>query len=181
MQRLGSVQVLLSLLAVTCLLAAGGCGFQLRGAGAAAEIDALYVSTARDTVAFDTLLVNLAAAGIDVRRSPIANAWRLMLLEQRERERAVSVTDRGLAVDFELLIEMRYQVEDADGALRIPATEATVTRVYRQDPDNLAGSSRERDLLLEEMHRDLAAQIVRALNAAVRRGSAGAGNATAPG
>jgi LPS-assembly lipoprotein len=168
---------LLRFAASLALLLLAGCGFQLRGVGVTANIEPLHVTAARETAAFDTLVHNLELSGVDVLDAPTAGAWSLTLLEEREEERVVSVTERGLAADFELSVELSFQVEDAAGLMLIAPQQVTVSRVYRQDPDNLAGSSRERELLLSEMHRELAQQIVRSLNAAVQSGTTGASHA----
>jgi outer membrane lipopolysaccharide assembly protein LptE/RlpB len=68
-----------------------------------------------------------------------------------------------------LSLELTYQLEDGAELLLIPPQRVNIARTYRQDPDNLAGSSRERELLMVEMHRELAQQIVRTLNRAVRQ------------
>ncbi len=175
----------LSVLLLALLLV--GCGFQLRGVGATADIEPLYLATIRETRIFDALRRNLEVSGVDVLDAPDPGHWRLVLLDEQEEERVVSVTERGLAADFELTLELRYQLEDADGELLIPPETATVSRVYRQDPDNLAGSSRERELLRREMDLELAQQIIRRVNAAQRRanaagsGTGGAGVAAPPG
>jgi LPS-assembly lipoprotein len=150
--------------ALTVLLLAG-CGFQLRGVGTVADLEPLYVTATRETATFDVLVRNLARAGVTVLGQPAAGAWRLILLEDRTDERVATVTERGLAAEIELTVQLRYQLEDDSGRLLIAPQQVSVARVFRQDPDRLAGSSRERDLLLAEMHRELAQQIVRILNA----------------
>jgi LPS-assembly lipoprotein len=159
-------------LAAACLLLLAGCGFQLRGVGTTAHIEPVYVTAVRDTAAFDTLVRNLELTGVNVLDGPAAGAWQLTLIEERAEERVVSVTERGLAADVELSLELAYQVEDDAGLLLIPPQRVGTSRTYRQDPDNLAGSSRERELLLTEMHRELAQQIVRTLNRATRQNTA---------
>lgn len=149
------------------LLAIAGCGFQLRtwelaSAFGTARIEAetgvdLDVDLAR---ALQTAGVRLVDADADLV---------VRLSEQRDDWRSVSVTRGARTAEYELALQVRFEVADGEGDELAPAQVLRTERVARLDRDNLVGSSAERRLLAAEARDDLVGRMVRALGALSKR------------
>jgi LPS-assembly lipoprotein len=163
----------LVVLVVLAGLAAGGCGFQLRGMDLRTSVATAYVQAAPRHGFTEPLRVALVRAGVELADSPTADALVIELLDERRTRRSVSVSDRALAAEYEVEVWVRYAVRDSAGQQLIEPQWLGRERVYRADRDNILGSSEERALLEREMQAELIQQVIRALDAlaGARRGS----------
>jgi LPS-assembly lipoprotein len=144
---------------------AAGCGFQLRGTDSRASVASAYVhATPRHGFA-DPLRRALVRSGVRLAEAPEADVLVVELLDERRERRSISVSDRAVAAEYEVLIGVRYAVRDSSGAQLIEDQWITRERVYRADRDNIVGSSEERALIEREIQNELIQQIIRALNA----------------
>ncbi len=146
-----------------------GCGFQLRGTGAMQDLPPLYLHGDQRSETWQRVQRSLDLSGAELVSEPDARAWRVRIANERESERTLTVTDRALAADFELTLEVEYEVRDAADDVLRSLSRAEVSRVYRLDPDNVAGSARERELLRGEMAQELAQQVLGALSSLARQ------------
>lgn len=139
-----------------CLLLAS-CGFQLRGT-AVSDIDAVRLTATAATTDLAVLVrEELQIAGINL-GADSESAINVQLLDERSQRRSVSTSALADAAQFELRIEL-------DVALPSGVLTLLVERIYSVDSLNLTGSFEEQNLLLAEMRRDLARQLLRLLQA----------------
>lgn len=154
--------------AVAMAALVAGCGFHLRGAGGPGVEVPVHLTAERDTALVRSLGRGLEAAGVTLLDERSADSLHLHVLDEREEERTVSVTDRARVSEYELVLEVRFEIAGADDRTLVEPRWVGVQRIYRVDRDNLAGSGRERELLRREMEIDLSQQVARSLSAVGR-------------
>ncbi len=154
--------------ALVCLLASG-CGFQLRGEdlrqGRTLPPVQLQIDRARTPLA---TAVAGAIRDADIERAPVAGsappAWRVRIFDQEEHRRSRTLT-RGIQVaEYELTVGLDFEVLDAAGQALHPTQRLSASRVYEREQENLLTNEAEEEVLLDELRRDVAAQLVAALS-----------------
>lgn len=156
------------IIASLLLLTLTACGWHLRGA-----------ETADNTSAYNQA-INLSIKSTD-NHGPLMNALRqqlhsykvtevtagtpgaygLELKELRLDKRAAGVGSDALVNVYELILFVDYQIQGPDKLLTGPNTRGSVSRTYNFDVNQANYSEQEEALILREMHRDLAQQILR--------------------
>ena len=119
----------------------------------------------------DAVRRNFEYAGVKV--EPDAELS-VQLLDERLERRSVSVTEQARTAEYELTLDVQYQVSGSDGRMLIPARWIQSRRNYRFDRFNIIGSSEEQALLEKEMRNEVAQQIIRSLDTLMRSSPAGA-------
>ena len=146
----------LLLVAMTGLLSA--CGFHLRGSSdngqfAVREM-ALSSPNAYGDMTRDVRRL-LEDGGVRIsNRAP----WKLVLGEQKHSSRTASYKPNTRAAELELTSSLNFAIQSSDGVLLYSDT-LEVQKTQVTDESNLAGSSREADLLRSEMRRELLQQL----------------------
>lgn len=160
--RIGPCLILIFLLA--------GCGFHLRGSqGVDVALERIHVSAANVYGAFvQELERTLQQSGIEVVDSSAAAPWSLRVLGERTSRRAIATTSRVQVSEYELRMEVRFELLDTNGDTVIEPVSLIAERIYSFDSSSLVGSSEEEELLKEEMRRDLIGQMIRRVDASVR-------------
>ncbi|UTF59980.1 LPS assembly lipoprotein LptE [Gilvimarinus sp. DA14] len=146
-------------LAALMLALLAGCGWHLRGSlMPPLDIDNIRIVSAEQHT---QLLRELEEALLDQDIQVVEQDadYTLALAEEELRRRTVGVGADSLAAAFELRLSINYQLLDANGALISQQEQASISRSY--DATDTTGLEREQDLLLGEMRRDLARQILR--------------------
>ena len=83
--------------------------------------------------------------------------------EQNEERRGRTLT-RGIQVaEYELTVELAFEVLDATGTQLHPAQRLAASRVYSREQENLLTNEAEEDVLWDELRRDVAAQLAAAI------------------
>ena len=148
------------------MLVSAGCGFQLRTWELASAFETVRIEADHGVDLDLDLGRALESAGVRLVDSEADVVVRLS--DQRDDWRSVSVTQGARTAEYELALQVRFQVTDQEGnelAGRVLRSE----RVARLDRDNLVGSSDERRLLAAEARTDLVGRMVRTLDALSRR------------
>lgn len=144
-----------------------GCGFHLRGAVTLPEGLSPVQVRGASTELRQRLELFLTDGGARVTDAREAAQSVLSVHEERFGERVLSVDSQtGKAREFEITYRVSFEVIDADGTVILPQREVSLVRDYVFDPGAVIGKSRERGVLQQEMRRDAAEQIVRALGTA---------------
>lgn len=155
-------------IALTLVLsgALASCGFKLRGAfDLPAEIRTVQV-TAPSALRDDILLL-LESGGVEVAPEGVKADARINVTGDRFDRRVLSVdAATGKEREFELAYTVNFAVTRRDGDAVIPDGSVNLLRDYVFDPEAVIGTSREEDLLREEMRRDAARQLMRRVEAA---------------
>ncbi len=89
----------------------------------------------------------------------------LHVLEERTRRRALSVSARGRAREYELIYHVAFRVEGPTGEVRRPREAVELRRDYVFDPTDVLGKSGEEAMLARDMRRDAARLILRRVEA----------------
>lgn len=172
---------------VTVALAAlllAACGFHLRGQGALDDAwravnirdnGKLSASTAWYAGSRDELARVTAHAFRDAGFTVSADApVTIELLGESLDRRIASLDASASAAEYQLDYTLRFRVLAGDGSTLVPETTLAADRSYRYHDDQVMGSAEEEALLGLEMHRDIAAQIVRQYRRNAVRASAAA-------
>lgn len=157
-------------LAAATILA--GCGFQLRTWHLDEAFQTARVEADASVDFAPALREALVRAGVAVVEAEADVVLRLT--RQIQERRAASVAADARIAEYELALQVEVAGVDRAGAVLIPARVLRVERIARLDRDNLIGASEEEALLAALMRDELAARIVRALDAVAARPGAGA-------
>ena len=154
------------------VLALSACGFHLRGAMALPyNLDPVkVVSTDRYSPLALTLAEALTRAGATPATADTENPAVLELLAERWGDTPVSVDERGRAQEFSLRYAVVFELRNGDGTLLVPRQNIELSRDYISVPMEASGTEGERDILVREMRREMAASVLRRIDAAASEG-----------
>lgn len=146
------------------------CGFQLRGtANLPPEMATTHVQVADDTTAFiRELTLLLRANQVRLVDAPRPDAATLLVSRQRLNRRPLTVSGDARVREFELVFELEFSLLDGAGEEIIGREALRLIRDFRFDEQEILAATREEELLREELRRNMAAQLIRRLEAAGR-------------
>ena len=171
-----------NLLSAFLLLALAGCGFHLRDKLALPEDTppVHVVSTTPFSELVTTLERSLRNAGARVigqeqmQDDPTATVARLEILSERWGDLPIAIDHQGRAQEFSLRYAAIFVFRQADGTELVPQQVVELSRDYVSPPEDATGTSTEREILANELRRELAASILRRIDS-VARASVAAG------
>jgi len=149
-----------------------GCGFHLRGALALPPgLEDIQIKADDSYSALARLLErSLARNGIKVLPASEHEAYVAVLdiMSERWASHPQSVDQFGRAQENNLRYAVVFELRNADGDVLVPQQAVELARDYISAPDDAAGIDSERELLVQEMQREMNASILRRINAVVR-------------
>ena len=149
-------------------VAAGGCGFRLRGT-AEVPFGTLYVPGAISGIALDLKRNIEAGTNARVVDDPKkADAVLEFTQEVREKE-ILSLTAAGRVREFRLHYRVGFRVHDGKGGVYVPQTNLELTRDVTFNDAEVLAKEAEEQLLFRDMQNDMVQQIMRQLAAAQKR------------
>lgn len=149
---------LIRALAVSVVVVAAGCGWNLRGWSNSSAISSLDLLTAdRYAPLTLALLETMQQQGISEESSA---QLQLILTDETLHKRIVAVTSIGSPSQYELSLSAEYQYRAADEQAKTLPRTLTVFRAFDFDPNNTVAKNEEENTLLEEMRRELALRIL---------------------
>lgn len=167
------------LLLLAAALPLAGCGFHLRDRLALPEETppVRVVSTTPYSELVTILERSLRNAGVEVaedevRRDVPGSVARLEILSERWGDLPIAVDERGRAQEFSLRYATVFAFRLADGTELVPQQSVELARDYVSPPVNATGTSTEREILADELRREMAASILRRVDSVVRAGVA---------
>ena len=178
-------------LTVLLVLALAGCGFHLRNKLALPEDTppVQVVSTTPFSELATILERNLRNAGAlvvtreQVQAEPGMAVARLDIVSERWGDLPIAIDDQGRAQEFSLRYATIFAFRLADGTELVPQQAVELSRDYVSPPEDATGTSTEREILADELRREMAASILRRMDGVVRAraatSAAGAGPADA--
>jgi LPS-assembly lipoprotein len=170
-------------LALAFLLAAtlAGCGFQLRNALVLPPDLGPVAVTARDPYSSlaDSLARSLERAGATPAAADAAGtSTKLEILSEKWGDLPIAVDTLGRAQEYSLRYAVVFQLRQpgaatADGGaaedrILVPQQAVELSRDYIAPPSDSIGRNSERELLVNEMRKDMSAAILRRIDAALR-------------
>lgn len=142
------------------LLLISACGWRLRGSMALPPgIDVIYLQGGAELI-MEPMRELLRANQVRVADGPSQAQLVVDVQHYDEEKRVVSVGANTRVSEYELIAEARFSISDAQGHQLLPVDEASLIRTYQYDQDNVLAMDAEERLILEEMRRELARQIV---------------------
>lgn len=170
---------------VLALVFLAGCGFHLRNrialpsdlgpvrvVGASTSYSALVTSLSRGLQAAGATLA--APPGEDAATSEDAQVATLRIMSERWGDLPIAIDQFGRSQEYSLRYAVVFAFKRADGTDLVPQQVVELSRDYVSQPDNATGTTTEREVLADELRREMAASILRRIDGVVRSGQANA-------
>lgn len=155
---------------VVLVLALSACGFQLRNAlTLPSDLGPVkVVSVDRYSPLAESLARALDRAGATPATLDAPDAAVLDLLAESWGDTPVSVDELGRTQEYSLRYAVIFELRKADGALLVPRQTIELSRDYVSNPVNSIGTEGEREILQHELRREMAAAVLRRIDAVTR-------------
>ena len=166
---------------IALILAAGltGCGFHLRNKLALpADMPAVQVdSTVRYSELVKLLNRGLRASGATVVESewaPPSSAIKdeklahLQIRSERWGDLPIAIDAQGRAQEYSLRYAVVFMFTRPDGSVIVPEQAVELSRDYVSPPEDATGTTTEREILADELRREMSASILRRIDSVVR-------------
>lgn len=159
-------------IASACLLAllVSACGFHLRNAlTLPPDLGPVRVES-RDPYSPLALSLQqaLRRAGAELVEGRARDVAVLDIISERWGNTPLSVDARGRAQEYTLRYAVFFELRGADGEVLVPRQATELARDYVSVPARAIGTESEREILQNELRREMTAAIVRRLDAAAR-------------
>jgi LPS-assembly lipoprotein len=149
------------LAALVLALAAGGCGFQLRGV-AALPFDTLHISTT-SPISID-LKRNIAAGTRTKLVDSPRDAEAILNIAAETRDKVIlSFNTAGRVQEYQLRYKVAFRVVDMKGREYLPTSEIQLTRDITSNDALVLAKESEEALMYRDMQNDMVQQIMRRL------------------
>ena len=166
----------LRLAAICCLaLALSACGFNLRSKIALpADLGPVRVtSTTPYSPLAESLAESISRAGAVAAGADAVNVATLQILSERWGDLPIAIDAQGRAQEFSLRYATVFVFRNADGSELVPQQVVELSRDYVYPPQNVTGTISEREVLANELRREMAASILRRIGGVIRGGVQG--------
>ncbi len=155
-----NIRLLLSL--ALCVVITG-CGWHMRGSeGSTANIKALTVVSGSPYGKTERAMEKQLKSNHIESNTP--DSWHLQILKETMDGNTLAFSDDNNAATQEIILEVRFSVTDGKGAVVIEPTTERVTRILESDSNRRLSSDREIDLMKQEIHDEMAANLLRRIN-----------------
>lgn len=170
---------ILVLLPALCALLLSACGFHLREPLRLPPqlVGVQVTATNPYSPLAQALTRSLDRAGFSVAERGGEGVAQLRILSERWDSQAISVDQFGRAQEFTLRYAAVFRVIGADGEELVPEQVIELSRDYVSMPENSTGSESEREMLARELQREMAAAVLRRIDAVNRTEEAAAAQA----
>ncbi len=157
------------LIGLVLLVGLAGCGFQLRTmAGFELDLKKVHVTAANAHGELARELERIIIdQGIEI-SSRSAAEYVINIKSERTFRRPVATSGDISVSEYELRLETIFEVASRDGIVLIQPATIVAEKIYSFNRNSLMGSSEEEKLLMGEMRRDVAAQLLRRFSASLR-------------
>ncbi|WP_457097236.1 LPS-assembly lipoprotein LptE [Lysobacter sp. P5_B9] len=159
-------------LPIVLALALSACGFHLRSPLVlSGDLGPVRVASVdRYSPLADSLSQSIRRAGATIALPTDESATVVDLLSERWGDTPISVDELGRAQELSLRYAVVFEVRRADGTKPVPRQAVELSRDYISNPVNAIGTEGEREILVKELRREMAASIIRRLGAVARSG-----------
>ena len=160
------IRRLRALLLATGVVAAGGCGFHLQGAGTLpASMARTYLDTRRPHSPFLVSLTDvLRQRGADVLTTPADGAAVLDITADETGQRVLSVSARNIPREYEVYYAVTFSLRVGNESL-ISNESLVVTRAYTYDETQVLAKAAEEEILRRALAEDLARRVLQRIQA----------------
>ncbi len=163
---------------IALILAAGlaGCGFHLRNK---LTLPADMPSIKVESVARYSELVKLLNRGLrssgatvveddGVPSADDAKYARLRVRSERWGDLPIAIDAQGRAQEYSLRYAVVFSFDRPDGSSVVPEQAVELSRDYVSPPENASGTTTEREILADELRREMSASILRRIDSVIR-------------
>ena len=156
---------------VVLVLALSACGFQLRNAlTLPPDLGPVkVVSVDRYSPLAESLAASLTRAGAVPATDEAAPSAVLDLLSERWGDLPIAIDAFGRSQEYSLRYAVIFELRRADGTVLVPQQAIELSRDYISAPTNAIGTEGEREVLVRELRREMAAAVLRRIDAVARR------------
>jgi LPS-assembly lipoprotein len=156
--------------AAVLALLLSACGFQLRDAlTLPPDLGPVRVTAADPYSALlQSLTQSLQRAGATIAADGATDAANLQILSENWATTPISVDQFGRAQEFSLRYAVVFKLDRADGSALVPQQAIELSRDYVAPPVDSIGRSSEAELLARELRREMAASVLRRVDAVSR-------------
>ena len=160
------MKIIKLIIILLCAIVTSACGYKLAGK---ADLDTVFDKTHVAYQAQGRAMAELVESQLEVNKNELvsaedASAIVTILYERTERE-ILSVDEDGKVREYELILQVGFNVVDADGKRMTNNQDIRLSRDFLFDINDVLGGSREERLLYQEMREDAARLIVYRLQA----------------
>ncbi|MFQ3324722.1 MAG: LPS-assembly lipoprotein [Pseudomonadales bacterium] len=161
---------------LACLILIASCGFRLRGSGESYILSEQLTNLelTGSNINSDLMYMvqnNLAGSGIIVNGDK-TSLYTLIVLDQGITERNTTFGADARATEREVKARAQFTLKSKDGEFVYGPHDLENERVYNYDEGSVNSADRERDLIVTELRRNLADQILRMLQTVQLNGDA---------
>lgn len=161
------------LLSTVVAIALAGCGFHPRNAlMLPADTPAVQVTSSAPYSELTKLLSrNLLAAGARVIAEDDktdAEAARLQVVSERWGDLPIAIDGQGRAQEYRMRYATIFVFKRADGSVLVPQQVIELSRDYVAPPTDATGTTTEREILADELRKEMSASILRRIDGVVR-------------
>jgi len=171
------------LLALVLTATLAGCGFHLRNKlmlpadTAAVQV----VSTAPYSELVKLLRRGLQASGAQLADPDSTGpASQLQVLSERWGDLPIAIDSQGRAQEYSLRYAVIFIFRREDGSELVPQQVIELSRDYVSPPTDATGTTTEREILANELRREMSASIIRRIDSVVRAEIEKGGSLSAP-
>ncbi len=175
MIRSSVLPVLRLLAALVLALGLSACGFHLRNKIALpADLGPVRVtSTTQYSPLAEAVATGLRHAGAVAAEADAKDVASLEILSERWGDLPIAMDDRGRAQEFSLRYAAVFVFRRADGSELVPQQVVELSRDYVSPPEAATGTTTEREILADELRREMAASILRRVDGVIQGGAQG--------
>lgn len=158
------------LAALLLAFAVSACGFHLRNAVALPpDLGPVRVVSADPYSPLAQALADaLQRAGATPAAAATDNVATLELLSERWGDTPIAIDQFARAQEYSLRHAVVFVMRRADGSVLVPQQAVELSRDYISSPTQLVGTESEREILARELRREMAAAVLRRIDAATR-------------
>jgi LPS-assembly lipoprotein len=157
------------------LLAAGlsACGFHLRDRIALpADLGPVrVVSTTQYSPLAESVARGLQLAGATRAADDAKGVASLNIVSERWGDLPIAIDQFGRAQEYSLRYAAVFELVRADGSELVPRQAVELSRDYVSPPVNVTGTDTEREILADELRKEMSAAILRRVDSVIRSGS----------
>jgi LPS-assembly lipoprotein len=152
----------LACIILTLLISA--CGFQLRGNVALpAGVEPIYIGGLNNNQLSIELRNLLSASGIKLTSNPAQAQYSLLILAQNSDRRAATLGEGARVAEYQLIETASFKLLKANGQTVLGPNQLSERKIMPNDPNKVASTAEEENLLRREMLQRLAEKIARQL------------------
>lgn len=165
------------LIALILAASLAGCGFHLRNTlTLPADTPAVKVeSSVRYSELVKLLNRGLRASGATIIEEDVTlpsgentGVARLQIRSERWGDLPIAIDAQGRAQEFSLRYAVVFVFSRPDGSVIVPEQAIELSRDYVSPPEDATGTTTEREILADELRREMSASILRRIDSVIR-------------